>query len=170
MAHDEDGREIIEVRSLDDLEISKVTIKLELGEDFPVYYIPTRILSLSEWLACGREIERPSPPGMGSKNGTIYDYNEPGYLQRLADYNEKVMYRRLLRALLIEVPGATDSEKVASLEKRLGAGTTQTLYSILTQYHSIRMAQVETRARSFHNGGDLAPESDGPAGADSGEL
>lgn len=156
-------REIVQVKTLRDMRIEKATIEYDIGPEFPKFMIPIRFLTYAEWVACAREIPAPTPPNFGGTKGTVYDYQAPSYIQEVQTYNDKVMYRRLARCLMVEFEGITDQEKVAEIEKELGAGAAKTVYWILDSYHDRRMAQVTNRAHTFHNGTVAHPKNDEPS-------
>lgn len=151
--------------SFDDLRPIDIVVELTHGDrDIE---IPLRSLTYSQWNAIGLSVPAPTPPVQGvDKNGRpLFDYNNPAYLIQLEQAGEERVYRRLLASLRIDIPGATEDEKVHALREGLDTNIVRQLNEVIGQFALKGEARIKHRAETFLEGGSAPAEGNAEAGA-----
>lgn len=140
------------ITDLADLRPAVVTVRLVIDDDTDVI-VSMRTLSFGDWQQIGNSVVDPLPPVRGAKpdGSKIYDYSDSDYLRALEAARELRSCRRLLRALVLPVPGRDEAEQIDYLK-----GLDNALFNGLVQSLSLlgagRKATVEARAASFLGG------------------
>ncbi len=152
--------------SLDDL--AEVSVLVEIARpDKTIIRVPMRSLPESEVFALRQKINWPKPPEKEfTKKGPIYNYEDAGYLAALAESNRKQQYLVFLRSLKLEIPGATDDEKLAALENRLGNYAYLQLVRASNRLNVVTEEDFAALAATFRAAGADGAESGDTAAAD----
>jgi hypothetical protein len=118
--------------SLADLKSPEFSVIFEY-EDYELE-VPIRIPSAHEWNKIGRAVSAPVPPisGVDANKRPVYDRNDPGYLQQMA-------------------------EKVASLRASIGINAFWQLNSAIGGKIAEGEARIVNRAETFHGSGTSDP-------------
>jgi len=136
--------------SLAELGTYEYNVDIELT-DGDIIRIEMKTLSLKAWNAAGAEVPDPVAPmaGVDKFERPIYNYNDSGYLVAMNEAANRRAYRRLLVAIKIEVPGATDDERITWLEDELDFGVAHKLVEVMSDMASEVDARIANRAASF---------------------
>lgn len=138
---------VVRIASLSAFAPVEVEVRLEFEDR--VELVPMRTLSYAEFQRLGWEVPNPVPPVTGAgRNGPITDPNDAGYRRALLEAEMKRAHKRLLASLLLEVPGATEDEKIAYLQT-LDANRLRLLVSIVGQLVTEGTAHIEAKAAAF---------------------
>jgi hypothetical protein len=139
--------------SLADLKSPEFSVIFEY-EDYELE-VPIRIPSAHEWNKIGRAVSAPVPPisGVDANKRPVYDRNDPGYLQQMAEAEEERTYRRLLECIQLPIDGETLEEKVASLRASIGINAFWQLNSAIGGKIAEGEARIVNRAETFHGSG-----------------
>lgn len=141
--------DILDLKSFDELAPTNVNVIVTLPEGREVR-VPLRTLTYWEIFQIEAKVPPPVPPvSHATKEGPVFDYKAPAYLQALQLADIERSYRRVLAALRIDVPGATEDEKLATLKARLDAGVMRQLNQVLMSSAMTGEARIEARAATF---------------------
>lgn len=151
------------VTELTQLGAQDVEIELEYPDEIKV--IPARTLTFSEWNQCDRD-EPPVPRHEvgGGLHGPVYDDRHPAYLKALDERRERVLYRQVLKALRLPIPGDTLDARMTYLKDTLGVPAMTAIISGISQAHTRVRAQVNNRADTFLANGHGSHADNGEAG------
>lgn len=142
---------VMHVNSLASFETADVEARLEFADR--VELVPMRTLSYGEFQRIGWQVRNPTPPisGVDGSRRPVFDYNDATYQQQMQEAERQRALRRLLAALNVEVPGATDDEKIAYLQG-LDANYLRLLISVVGQLVTEGEARIEAKAAAFQQG------------------
>ena len=148
----------IRLATLDDLEIGKWNVVVELGlneaGEMDEVLIPLNALSYYQVQQIRADIKDPMPPMAGHRDGGIpvYNFSDPAYLAERNMKEAERMHAFLLAAWpedKIPLPGATDAEKIEHLKFKLTASVVRQLLERLQGLIMEGNARVEARAATF---------------------
>lgn len=141
--------DILDLTSFEELAPMNVNVIVTLPEGREVR-IPLRTLTYWEIFQIEAKVPPPTPPvSHATKDGPVFNFKDPGYLQALQLADIERSYRRVLAALRIEVPGASEEEKLHALKTRLDAGVMRQLNQVLMGSAMSGEARIEARAATF---------------------
>jgi len=148
------------VTSLADLGAVSSQFRL-VRPDGKVFLIPLRTLTEPEMWELRQAVQFPRPPandfGTSKTTGKIVQvYNEAdaGYIRARDDANRAFNYRLMVKSLEFPIDGATDEEKVKTLQKALGNWAVKQIIEHLLKTSGIEEADIEAEAGSFRGQGD----------------
>lgn len=152
--------------SLDDL--AEVIVNVEIARpDKSIILVPMRSLPESEIFALRQTINWPKVPVREmTKHGPIFDPENAGYLAAREEANRKQTYLVMLRSLKLDIPGATDDEKLATLEARLGNYAYMQLIRASNRLNIVTEEDFAALAATFRAAGTAGAASSDPAAAD----
>jgi hypothetical protein len=150
--------------TFDDLKPIDIVVELDHGDR--TLEIPLRTLTYAQWNRIGLSVPSPTAPSPGvDKNARpIFDYQDATYLAQLEAAGEERAYRRLLASLQLDVPGATEEEKLKNLRDGLDVNVVRQLNEVIGKFAFKGEARIKHRAETFHEGGVPPIEGDATPG------
>jgi len=112
--------------------------------------VTVKTLSYKEWMDIERAVPMPAPPVNGADRSgrPIYNEQDATYQRAVADAHNERLYRRIIAALQMDVPGDTIEEQMEAIGQ-LDTQLVISLGNVLTAAHLASVGRVEERARSF---------------------
>jgi len=168
------SQEPIIARSLDDL--SEVEIYITVTRpDGQKIDVPLRAMTGEEVWKIRRTITWPKPPikdfqKIRGKVEPVYDEQNADYQAALEDANRLLSYRMMLGSLKIEIPGATEEERLATLMNRLGQWAFNHLLAATSRLNIPQLDEVVEAALSFRPFRPAETQGDGGAPVDDGRM
>ena len=153
-----DEKQIVEVSAWDQLN-DAVTFTVEIERPGgSVLRVRMRELSYTDWIQVEIDNPLPSPPIIAGKGGSKqYDRENPDYLRKLGESLETMAYKRLLKALVVDVPGETEEDQLVELRK-MPAPILRALRTQVETMHMANQARIEDRAGGFQSSADIDTE------------
>jgi hypothetical protein len=142
--------------SLDDLAEGPVAVTVRRADGRAVV-VPMQPVTEDEVFRLRLSITWPKPPikDLGKVNGVVtptYNFEDEGYLKAQREAGRRQTYLVLLRGLAIDVPGATDDEKIAALQSKLGNSMFTQLLAASNQLNTVDEGELAAVANSFRPG------------------
>jgi hypothetical protein len=168
------SQEPITARTLDDLSEIEIYITITRPDGQKVD-VPLRAMTGEEVWKIRRTITWPKPPikdfqKIRGKVEPIYDEQNADYQAALEDANRLLSYRMMLGSLKIEIPGATEEERLANLMNRLGQWAFNHLLAATSRLNIPQLDEVVEAALSFRPLRFAEAQGNGVASTDAARL
>ena len=149
--------------TLGDLHKTTILAEIELA-DGEVVVIELRSLSYFTYNQIRWSVPDPAPEtvGMDKHGKPIYGYNDPAFRRKVNEAEMQRTYKLLLAALVMDIPGETDDDRLEYLQNELDASIVRQLVEMLQKMAVKGEARIAARAQTFQNGH--------PGGADSADA
>lgn len=156
----------------------------DLGEETVVVTIPKpngalvsvvlRVLSEQDIWDIRHAMTWPKPPvDLQKVNGAVKripNYDDSAYLEAVRVADRDFSIKILMAALVLDIPGETEDERIKTLRKRMGQRTFNFLVDAVNKLTLVSEEEVQAMADSFRRVRPATPAGHDPAGADSGSV
>lgn len=158
----------IRATSLDDLSAVNLTVTIK-RPDGQLVDVELRSLSEDELWHIRRTIKYPKPPigdfkKVGNDVVPQYNYTDEAYQLAIREADRELAHRTLAAALLLEIPGDTPEEKIATLQKKIGEYAFVALLEAVRKMNIVSAEEIAAVANSFRGATVAGTPRDDSAG------